>query len=220
MPGKNLRDFCGLLMVAWPVKATVASGQFEAVVVSTDSEEIREVALAHGAIAPFLRPPELCGDHVPARDAEIHAIREMTKLIGPFDAVCSMTGTSAFVGPEDLRRGLDVLKSGNWEFAVSVLDYPHPPQRALRRRQDGSLEMADPKQAKVRTQDLEPLYHDAGQFYWGRTEAFLSGRSSLASRSVPVVLRRSSVVDIDLPDDWRVAEAVKRIMLSAEAPAF
>lgn len=211
VPDKNLRLFCGLPMLAWPVKAAVASGLFEAVVVSTDSESIREVALEYGAIAPFLRPPELCGDYVPTREAEIHALREMTSRLGVFEAVCSMTGTSAFVGAEDLRQGYDALQSGNWEFAVGVLEYSHPPQRALRLRKDGALEMIDPQLGKTRTQDLEKLYYDAGQFYWGRPEAFLSGRSSLISRSIPVILSRSRVVDIDSPEDWLLAEAVKKL---------
>jgi pseudaminic acid cytidylyltransferase len=210
VPGKNLREFCGLPMVAWPVKAAVESGLFKAVVVSTDDEAIREAAMGHGATA-IRRPPELCGDGIPAREAEIHAIREMTEGLGGFDAVCSMTGTSAFVGPKDLRRGLEALDSGNWEFAVSVLEYPHPPQRALRLRKDGSLEMARPQFATTRTQDLEPRWHDAGQFYWGRIDAFLGRRSSLASRSIPVVLSRSRVVDIDRPDDWQIAETIKRM---------
>jgi pseudaminic acid cytidylyltransferase len=210
VPQKNLKMFCGLPMVAWPVRAAVQSGLFESVVISTDDEKIRDVAIAYGASAPFKRPAELSGDGVPSRAAEIHAIKEMSRTNGEYSAVCSLTGTSAFIGTEELRTGFSALCSGNWEFAISVLEYPHPPQRALRVASDHSLEMASPEYAGTRTQDLQARYHDAGQFYWGRPQAFLGGRSSLASRTIAVVLPRSRAVDIDTPDDWIIAEAVKR----------
>jgi pseudaminic acid cytidylyltransferase len=209
VPHKNLKPFCGLPMVAWPVKAAVESGLFESVVISTDDENIRNTAIEYGASAPFLRPTELSGDSVPSRAAEIHAIQELTRVSGEFSAVCSMTGTSAFIGTEDLHKGFAALNSGTWDFAISVLEYPHPPQRALRVTSDQSLQMAHPEFASARTQDIEPRYHDAGQFYWGRPQSFLSGRSSLASRTVAVVLPRSRVVDIDTREDWALAEAIK-----------
>ena len=218
IPQKNLRMFCGLPMVAWPVQAAVQSGLFESVVISTDDETIRDVAIAYGASAPFQRPKELSGDGVPSRAAEIHAIQEMSRISGEFSAVCSLTGTSAFIGTEELRTGYDTLCSGNWDFAISVLEYPHPPQRSLRVASDSSLEMANSQYAGTRTQDLEPRYHDAGQFYWGRPRAFLGGKSSLASHTVAVVLPRSRAIDIDTPDDWIIAEAIKRRCLDRTEP--
>jgi N-acylneuraminate cytidylyltransferase len=164
-----------------------------------------------------MRPKELSGDSVPSRAAEIHAIQEMTRMGVDFSAVCSMSGTSAFVGALELREGFAALSSGDWDFAISVIEYPHPPQRALRHTPDGSFNMANPEFVGIRTQDIGASYYDAGQFYWGKACSFLGGRSSLSARTTAVIFSRTRVVDIDTPEDWVLAEAVKKMCLHRSA---
>jgi len=208
VPRKNVRPFGGKPMIAWSVAAARSSGLFDHVVVSTDDAEIREVAVAAGAEAPFVRPPDLADDHTPTRPVVQHAIRAVEEAYGAADHVCCIYATAPFVTAEDLRRGFDLLSGGDWDYAFSVSGYDYPVQRGFRILPAGGVEMLAPEFRAVRSQDLEPAYHDAAQFYWGRAEAWLADRPVFSARSVPVILPRTRVHDIDTPEDWELAELV------------
>jgi N-acylneuraminate cytidylyltransferase len=204
IPRKNIRPFHGRPMLAWPIAAAKASGLFDRLVVSTDDPEIAEVARACGAETPFLRPADLADDHGGVAPVVRHAIREL----GPgMDFVCLIYPTAPTLRPEDLREGFEALAA--WPdkaYALSVASFPAPVQRGLRITAEGALEALHPEHRLTRSQDLEPAFHDAGQFCWGRTEAWLSGAPIFSDASLPVVLPRWLVQDIDTPEDWRRAE--------------
>lgn len=206
IPRKNIKMFCGKPMIAWSIEAALESGCFDKVIVSTDDEEIAEVAREFGASVPFMRPSELADDYTGTIPVIQQAI-ERLKVDG-FDArqVCCLYATAPFVSPEDLQRGLATLERTGSQYAFSVTSYAFPIQRAIRLMENGGVEMFYAEHFNTRSQDLEESYHDAGQFYWGLASAWLAGHMIFSPESSAVVLPRHRVQDIDTPEDWVRAE--------------
>lgn len=207
IPRKNIKPFAGKPMIAWSVEAALASGCFDRVIVSTDDEEIATVAKEWGAEVPFRRPPELSDDHTGTIPVIAHAIKWLSEQREALEAVCCLYATAPFVQPEDLRWGYESLQRGEEvDYAFSVTSYAFPIQRALRLTPEGRVAMFQPENFHTRSQDLEEAWHDAGQFYWGRAEAWLKGLPIFSEHAVPVILPRHRVQDIDTPEDWQRAE--------------
>lgn len=206
IPRKNIKAFCGKPMIAWSIEAALQSGCFDQVIVSTDDQEIAEVARQYGASVPFMRPAKLSDDYTGTIPVIQQAI-EWCRADG-VDArqVCCLYATAPFVGPEDLRRGLDILEKTGSQYAFSVTSYAFPIQRAIRLTEAGRVEMFSPEHFNTRSQDLEESYHDAGQFYWGQASAWLGGKMIFSPESSAVLLPRHRVQDIDTPEDWVRAE--------------
>lgn len=215
IPRKNIRPFCGKPMIAWSIEAARQSGCFDRIIVSTDDGEIAAVARDFGADVPFLRPPELSDDHTGTIPVIAHAIQWQQQHGESPTEACCIYATAPFVRAEDLQRGLDLLKHADCDYAFSVTSYAFPIQRALRIKENGRMEMFQPDHFNTRSQDLEESYHDAGQFYWGNTRAWLAG-TPIFSQSAPVILPRCRVQDIDTPEDWARAEWLFKAM-SAES---
>ncbi len=212
IPRKNIKAFCGKPIIAWSIEAAEASACFDRIVVSTDDREIAETALEYGAEAPFLRPAELCDDHTPTAPVIAHAIHwHRDQGLEP-EYVCCIYATAPFVQAADLSAGLSLLKESDSNFAVAVTRYGFPIQRAVRLNASGRIEMFHPEHLNTRSQDLPEAFHDAGQFYWGRADAWLEGRSLLSEQAVPILLPRVRVQDIDTPEDWAQAETMFRAL--------
>lgn len=212
IPRKNVKVFCGKPMIAWSIEAARQSGCFDEVVVSTDDHEIAEVAKQYGASAPFMRPASLADDFTGTTPVVRHATEWFQRRgIAPSE-VCCIYATAPFLQVDDLRRGLDLLLANNCSYAFSVTSYPFPIQRAIRITEQGRVEMLHPEHFNTRSQDLEEAWHDAAQFYWGRTEAWVAERVIFSRESVPVVLPRHRVQDIDTPEDWSRAEVMFKSM--------
>lgn len=207
VPRKNIRPFCGRPMLAWSVAAAQASGCFDRIVVSTDDEEIARTASEAGAEVPFLRPAALSGDHVGTIAVIRHAIEALLPAPGHGDLVCCLYATAPFVQPDDLRASLTRLAAlGDADFALAVCAFPAPIQRALRLDVDGRVSMFDPAQYSRRSQDLEPAFHDAGQFCWGRAPAWMTVTNVFTPACLAHPLPPHRVQDIDTPEDWARAE--------------
>ncbi len=216
IPRKNIKPFCGKPMIAWSIEAALQSACFDQVIVSTDDAEIAEVAHQWGATVPFMRPAELSDDHTGTIPVIRHAI-EWFKLQGQsVEQACCLYATAPFVSAEDLRSGLDILQGNDCDYAFSVTSYPFPIQRAIRINGEGRVKMFSPEHFNTRSQDLEEAFHDAGQFYWGRAEAWLQGKMIFSPESLPVLLPRHRVQDIDTPEDWTRAEWLFRAMQAQE----
>ena len=207
IPKKNIRDFCGRPIIEWTIKTVIASDCFDRIIVSTDDEEIAEIGRNCGAEVPFLRPQDLSNDFVGTMPVIQHAIN-WAQLHGGFpDLVCCIYATAPLLLPDDIRSGLQSLESCGAEFSFSVSQYCSPIQRALRINSNNRLEMFHEEYVNFRSQDLEDTFHDAGQFYWGRVNAWLSGSSILNSEyAVPIILPHQRVQDIDSIEDWEIAE--------------
>ncbi len=206
IPRKNIKPFCGKPMIAWSIEAALQSGCFDEVVVSTDDQEIAAVAMAYGAKAPFIRPARLSDDHTGTIPVVRHAVEWFQQGGRPPAQVCCIYATAPFIQVDDLRRGLELLQTSDCSYAFSVTSYPFPIQRAIRITEQGRVEMFHPEHFSTRSQDLEEAWHDAGQFYWGRAQAWIEERVVFTPASVPVPLPRHRVQDIDTPEDWFRAE--------------
>lgn len=206
IPRKNIRPFAGRPILAWSIRAARDAGLFDRIMVSTDDAEIAAVAQAHGAEVPFLRPPELADDHTGTNAVVKQAILWHQERDLRVEAACCIYATAPFVQPAHVRRGHDMLLESGKSFVFSVTTYAFPIQRAIRLNARGEVEALYPEYRMTRSQDLEPIYHDAGQFYWGRAESFLNDTVLFSSESLPVILPRHLVQDIDTEEDWRRAE--------------
>ncbi len=206
IPRKNVRPFAGRPMIAWSIETARASGLFDRVVVSTDDTEIAAVARESGAEVPFLRPAELAND-IAGTDAVIgHALEWFAAQGETVEEFCCIYATAPFLCAEDLRRGLELLREREAATVFSVTSFPSTIFRALEIAGDGRLRMFWPENFTRRSQDLPAAYHDAAQFYWGHTRRYLLERRLFSTNSVPVVLPRHRVQDIDTPEDWALAE--------------
>ena len=216
IPRKNIKLFCAKPMIAWSIDAALQSGCFDQVIVSTDDQEIAEVARQYGATVPFMRPAELSDDHTGTVPVIQHAIEWVNAQGQPVEQACCLYATAPFVSAEDINRGLDILDATQSDYAFSVTSYAFPIQRAIRLNDEGRVQMFNPEYFNIRSQDLEEAFHDAGQFYWGTADAWLQGRMIFGTGSVPVPLPRHRVQDIDTPEDWVRAEWLFKAM-QAEA---
>lgn len=213
---KNIKPFAGKPMLSYAIAAAHASGLFDHIVVSTDDEEIAQLARSAGAAVPFMRPPELSDDITPTVPVVAHAVRECAAGGMAADQVCCIYPGVPLLDVADLRQGLELLQRSGSAYVFPVTTFPSAVQRALRRDPDGATRPLYPEFASTRTQDLEPAYHDVGQFYWGAARAWLDGLNiHLNGRTIVVPPWR--VVDIDTPDDWQRAEALYLALAGARA---
>lgn len=203
---KNIKPFGGLPMIAWSIRAAIDSQCFDRIIVSTDDAEIATVAKEHGAEVPFVRPADLSDDHTGTTPVIAHAIDYQNEHGQTATQVCCIYATAPFVQADDLQRGLHVLQSTGADYAFSVTSYAFPIQRAIRITQDHRIEMFQPEHFNTRSQDLQEAWHDAGQFYWGEAQAWLTGKPIFSQDAAPVTLPRHRVQDIDTPEDWERAE--------------
>ncbi len=206
IPRKNVKLFGGQPMISWSIQAALQSECFDRIIVSTDDSEIAEVAVHYGAEAPFKRPPELSDDHTGTIPVVAHAV-DWQRLNGEAATeVCCIYATAPFLQAGDIRRGLDVLQESGASYSFAVTRYPFPIQRAIRLTVDGRVEMFNSRHFFTRSQDLEEAWHDAAQFYWGKSDSWLTGIPVFGREAAPVPLPRYRVQDIDSLEDWRHAE--------------
>ena len=212
IPRKNIKEFCGQPMIAWPIQAAIESKCFDRIIVSTDDSEIAEVAKTYGAETPFVRPPELSNDHAGTIPVIAHAIEWIKSSGCMVENACCIYATAPFVLATDLQKGRSLLTSSNSDYTFSVTSFPFPIQRAIRITSENRIQMFQPEHFNTRSQDLEEAWHDAGQFYWGKAEAWLSQKQVFSETAAPVKLPRYRVQDIDTSEDWQRAEYLFEIL--------
>lgn len=205
IPRKNIKEFCGKPMIAWAIESARGTEIFDHIIVSTDDAEIAEVAAAYGAAVPFKRPLELSNDYAVTTEVIAHATRWALDQQWPVSAVCCIYA-NPFLQSDDLVQGLSILKSGPWAYAFSATEFAAPVFRSFTEHPEGGVEMLFPEHASTRSQDLPVVLHDAGQFYWGTPSAWLTNKRIFDRHSVPVIIPRWRVQDIDNQEDWVKAE--------------
>jgi pseudaminic acid cytidylyltransferase len=211
IPRKNIRPFCGRPMLAWSIDALLGSGCIDRIVVSTDDNDIAALAESLGAEVPFRRPAELADDHAPTLPVVADALRRLQALGWDVRHVCCAYPTAPLMSGEDLRSALALLDAdAALDYVFSCATYAFPVRRALRHAAGGGVTPLFPADIGQRSQDLDEVFHDAGQFYWGRPSAFLELRPIFGARSRPFFVPRHRVQDIDTPEDWTRAELLFR----------
>ena len=207
IPRKNIKDFCGRPMITWAISAAKESGLFDHIIVSTDDEEIANIARKWGAETPFVRPVELADDLTPTVPVVAHSVKSCLDLGWDPDYVCCIYPCVPFLQVGDLVSALDLVITRQADFVYPVTEYAHPIQRAMRKLASGAMEFYSPQFELTRTQDLEKTYHDAGQFYWGKASAWLEHKK-MHTAGLGMTIPNWRVVDIDSADDWKRAELI------------
>lgn len=205
IPRKNIKDFNGKPIIAWAILAAQKTKLFDLIVVSTDDDEIKSISENCGAIVPFIRPAGISDDNTPTVPVISHAVKKIDKLYGYVDQACCIYPCSPLLTTSDLIKSLNMLESTNADFVYPVVEYPHPIFRSMRKSENGKMEFIYPEHELTRTQDLEIVFHDAGQFYWGKAEAW-RGLKKMHTDGIGMEIPSYRVVDIDTDDDWKRAE--------------
>ena len=207
IPRKNIRPFLGIPLIARPIGTLLDSGIFDHIVVSTDDDEIAEIAEASGAWVPFRRAPELADDHTPTVPVVIDTIERVENLTGrPVGEVLVVYPAAVFMTVEHISAARSMLHETGADVVMSAAEFPAPILRSWRRNPDGRAEMIWPEHRLTRSQDLEPTYYDAGQFYWWSSKARMRIQNSEQPISQLFELKVGEVQDIDTEEDWRSAE--------------
>ena len=206
IPCKNIMPFNGKPIIAWSIEAAKSSGLFDRVIVSTDDSEIAEVSRYLGAEVPFTRPEELSNDFAGTSEVIAHAAQWAVDQGMNLKSLCCIYATAPFIRVEDLKLGCEALDSGDWDYVFTVTDFAAPIFRSFKQTEQGGLEMFFPENFSTRSQDLPLALHDAGQFYWGRPDAWIQGKRIFDNRSKPILIPRWRVQDIDTSEDWDRAE--------------
>ena len=206
IPKKNIKEFCGKPMIAWPIQTLQACGLVDDILVSTDSPEIQQVVESLNVQAPFLRPAELSDDNIGTGPVIKHAVEWYLENIGKPDLILTVYPSAVFITPKDLEEALELLMKNDSESLIACGAYEYPIQRALFLNKDKRIEMFSPEHINTRTQDCEDAYHDAGQLYLSTLNAVLAGLGEFSNDSTMFILPRHKVIDIDTAEDYEFAE--------------
>lgn len=205
IPRKNIKDFCGRPIIEYSIQAALDSLMFEKVIVSTDDEEIANIARNAGAQIPFMRK-NTGNDFATVGDTIKEALIQCKELGEEYDIVGCVYATAPFVSAELLREAVLRLEDSDADTAAPVVRFGFPPQRALVINDKGIAGYQYPENALARSQDLQPIYHDAGQFCICRCERIMQGGSLITQNTLPIIIPESAVQDIDTETDWLLAE--------------
>ena len=205
IPRKNIKPFMGKPIMAYSIEAALKSSLFDKVMVSTDDEEFAEVAKQYGASVPFLRSEATANDYATTVDVLMEVIETYKQRGMEFDTICCLYSTAPFVTSDRLKEAYSKL-SDNVDACFTMVEYSYPIQRSLRINEVGQVEMIYPEHLKSRTQDMEKVYHDAGQFYFVKTKTLIAEKTVWCKRTAPLVLSELEVQDLDTLTDWQLAE--------------
>lgn len=211
IPKKNIKEFCGKPIIAYSIRAALDSEIFDEVMVSTDSEEIAEIARAYGAKVPFMRSAKTSDDFATTADVLMEVLERYQEMDRTFDVMSCIYPTAPFVTPQKLQSAYDTLKKEQAVMAMPVVAFSYPPQRSYI-LQGNMLEMKWKENYNKRSQDLEKMYHDAGQFYMYQVDAFVRLKGQMTESIVPVIVDEMEVQDIDNKTDWKLAEMKYQMM--------
>jgi pseudaminic acid cytidylyltransferase len=206
IPRKNIKLFNGLPVIAYAIKAAKESGVFSEIVVSTEDEEIAEVATSFGATIPWMRPKDLSEDNSTTVSVMQDAVMKLKSCFDELEYVCCVYPATPLLQPKFIREGLKVIKEGNWDYTLSASRAETPPERFFSLDSANNVQMHFPENEEIRSQDFSPSYRDAGQFYFGRSSSWELGLGIFSSRSTIIEIPHQLSVDIDTLNDWHYAE--------------
>ena len=211
IPKKNIKLFCGKPIMAYSIEAAIQSNMFKTVMVSTDSEEIADIAKQYGADVPFMRSEATSNDYADTTDVLNEVISEYKKIGQEFDVFCCIYPTAPFITPEKLKKSYELLQPDDVFNVIPMVPFSFPPQRGMIKI-GRYIKPAYPEHINKRSQDLDVILHDCGQFYWCKTAAFLSNPDFLGNNTVPFIVPEAEVQDIDNISDWELAEMKYKYM--------
>ena len=208
IPRKNVKEFLGKPIIAYSIEAALKSGLFDEVMVSTDDQEIAEIAKLCGASVPFMRSAETANDYAILADVLHDVLNAYDKIGKHFDNMCCVLATAPLIQVETLQRGYYALLESDYATVLPIVQFSFPIMRSFKMNEHGGLEFSWPEYANMRSQDIAPAYHDAGMFYWHKIEPWLAGDNSRKG----IILDDTFVQDIDTETDWRIAEMKYKLL--------
>ena len=211
IPHKNIRLFLGRPMISYVIEVALECDLFDYIVVSTDDDEIKSVSEKNGAIVPFIRPADISDDDTPTVPVISHAVKEIDRLYQHVEYACCIYPCSPLLLASDMVKAFNKLESTGEDFVYPVVEYPHPILRSMRQTENGKMEFIYPEHELTKTQELESAFHDAGQFYWGRAEAWRELKK-MHTDGLGMEIPSYRVVDIDNEDDWKRAELLSQLV--------
>lgn len=212
IPRKNIKEFCGKPIICYSIDAALKSGLFDEVMVSTDDAEIAETAVKNGAQVPFMRSEFTAGDFATTSDVLLEVIHNYEELGKQFDHICCIYPTAPFVTADKLKEAYEIFCSSDADSLLPVVQFSFPPQRGVTIK-NNLLTMTSPQYLNSRSQDLEPIYHDCGQFSFVKTKAFCQSGKIIMDKTAAMIIPESEVQDIDNEEDWKLAEIKYKIMV-------
>lgn len=212
IPKKNIKEFCGRPIIAYSIDAALESKIFDEVMVSTDSQEIAEIAKKYGAEVPFYRSAETSNDTATTADVLLEVLDTYKKMGQEFSYMCCIYPTAPFVTAGKLQKAMKVMEEKKPLEIMPVVKFSYPPQRGFVENNHGFMEYAHKEYIQTRSQDLQTIYHDAGQFYIYNVQKYLEVNGKIEADIVPIKVSELEVQDIDTEDDWKIAEVKYKIM--------
>lgn len=214
IPNKNIKDFLGKPIISYSIELAIKSNIFDKIIVSTDSTLIAEVSIKYGAEVPFFRPKELSDDYTGTHDVIRHAVEWLENSGEIIDYTCCLYPTAPLVQKKDLIEGFNIIKTNKWNSVIAATSYSYPIFRSFKKTHSGGLKMLFPKYYKSRSQDLPKVYHDAGLFYWAKSNVWKKKSTTFNDKITIVEIPNFRVQDIDDIEDWKRAELIFKILSS------
>ncbi|MFW5982997.1 MAG: pseudaminic acid cytidylyltransferase [bacterium] len=211
IPGKNIRDFLGKPIIAYSIEAALKSELFSEVMVSTDDEEIAEVAKQYGATVPFMRSDENANDFATLVDVLIEVINKYEFMEKSFQNICCVLPTAPLISANQIKKAYFKLQKDDMDSICPVVEFSYPIYRALEFNDQNLLQMIWPEHLKSRSQDLKPAFHDSGSFYWVKKNNLKKEKTLFCKKGGGIVIPEIEVQDIDSETDWQLAELKYRL---------
>ena len=212
IPKKNIKDFLGKPIIAYSIQLAVSSKLFDKVIVSTDDEEIKDVAIKYGADVPFIRPKEIADDFTGTHEVVGHAVKWLEDNYKKIDYVCCIYPTAPLIQKDDLIKGYKIIKTGKWNSVMAATNFSYPIFRSFENLPNGGLKMFFPEHYSSRSQDLPEAYHDAGQFYWAKPEIWKEKPKGYDDKTSLIKIPNFRVKDLDTFDDWDSLEIIYKLL--------
>lgn len=212
IPKKNIKDFLGKPIIAYSIEIAVSCKLFSKVIVSTDDQEIKDVAIKYGAEVPFIRPRKIADDFTGTHEVIGNAVKWLEDNGQKMDYVCCIYPTAPLIHRDDLKKGFEIIKIGKWNSVMAATNFSYPIFRSFEILQDGGLKMIFPDYYNSRSQDLPEVYHDAGMFYWAKPNTWKEKPKEYFQNKSIVKIPNYRTQDIDTLDDWKKAEIIYKII--------
>ena len=216
IPGKNIKPFLGKPIIAYSIETALNSGLFDEVMVSTDDDEIAKVAQRYGASVPFKRSSKNAGDFANTVDALLEVLDQYEALGKSFDYACCIYPTAPFITIDMLKKSFQKIKDSDYNSIFPAILYPSPIQRAFTIASSGKIQLLQPEYFFRRSQDLEPVYYDCGQFYWFKPKVVIKTKNVFTDNTGVIILSEMDTHDIDTPEDWKMAEFKYQFLRNAK----
>ena len=213
IPRKNIKPFLGKPIIAYSIEAAIKSNLFDEVMVSTDDDEIAKIAMKYGATVPFLRSQDNANDFAVLADVVEEVVSNYSIQGKEFNSICCILPTAPFVTSNKIIEAYTKLTKGDFNSVFPVLEFSFPIQRSLK-IEDNKVAMVWREHLNSRSQDLEPRYHDSGQFYWLKSSSFVEDKKLFTTNSGAIVISELHAQDIDTETDWKLAEIKYKLMLN------